>query len=69
MNGEMTENYLEQLYDNLSREHMRLMTELKKNDETVKETDIQKQLTMLNMLMVGSLKLKNLKKKIKTRVD
>ena len=69
MNGEMTENYLEQLYDNLSIEHMRLMTELKKNDETVKETDIQKQLTMLNMLMVGSLKLKNLKKKIKTRVD
>jgi hypothetical protein len=67
MNGEMTEQYLEQLYDNLSREHMRLMTELKKNDETVNEKDIQKQLTMLNMLMVGSLKLKNLKKKIKTR--
>ena len=65
----MTEQYLEQLYDNLSREHMRLMTELKKNDETVNEKDIQKQLTMLNMLMVGSLKLKNLKKKIKTRVD
>ena len=63
----MTEQYLEQLYDNLSREHMRLMTELKKNDETVNEKDIQKQLTMLNMLMVGSLKLKNLKKKIKTR--
>jgi len=69
MNGEMTEQFLEQLYDNLSREHMRLMTELKKNDETVNEKDIQKQLTMLNMLMVGSLKLKNLKKKIISRVD
>lgn len=65
----MSEQFLEQLYDNLSREHMRLMTELKKNDETVNEKDIQKQLTLLNMLMVGSLKLKNLKKKIKSRVD
>lgn len=63
----MTENYLEQLYDSLSREHMRLMNELKKNDETVNEKDIQKQLTLLNTLMVGSIKLKNLKKKIKTR--
>jgi len=65
MNNEMTEQYLEQLYDTLSREHVRLMTELKKNDESVKETDLQKQLTMLNMLMVGSLKLRNFKKKLK----
>jgi hypothetical protein len=61
----MTEQYLEQLYDTLSREHLRLMGELKKNDESVKDTDIQKQLTMLNMLMVGSLKLRNFKKKLK----
>lgn len=61
----MTEQYLEQLYDTLSREHARLLTEMKKNDESVKETDIHKQLTMLNMLMVGSLKLKNFKKKLK----
>ena len=61
----MSEQYLEQLYDTLSREHVRLMTELKKNDESVKETDLQKQLTMLNMLMVGSLKLRNFKKKLK----
>jgi hypothetical protein len=65
MNNEMTEQYLEQLYDTLSREHARLLTEMKKNDESVKETDIHKQLTMLNMLMVGSLKLKNFKKKLK----
>ena len=65
MNNEMTEQYLEQLYDTLSREHLRLMGELKKNDESVKDTDIQKQLTMLNMLMVGSLKLRNFKKKLK----
>jgi len=65
MNQEMSEQYLEQLYDTMSREHLRLMTELKKNDESVKETDIQKQLTLLNMLMVGSLKLRNFKKKLK----
>jgi len=65
MNGDLTEQYLEQLYDTLSREHARLMTELKKNDESVREIDIQKQITMLNMLMVGSLKLRNFKKKLK----
>jgi hypothetical protein len=65
MNNEMTEQYLEQLYDALSREHARLLTDLKKNDESVREVDLQKQLTMLNMLMVGSLKLKNFKKKLK----
>ena len=51
----MTEQYLEQLYDTLSREHTRLLTEMKKNDESVKETDLHKQLTMLNMLMVGGI--------------
>ena len=65
MNHEVSEQYLEQLYETLSREHQRLMGELKKNDESVREVDLQKQLTMLNMLMVGSLKLKNFKKKLK----
>ena len=32
MNQEMSEQYLEQLYETLSREHLRLMGELKKND-------------------------------------
>jgi len=62
----MTEQSLDQLYDTLSREHARLMGELKKNDGSVKDTDIQKQLTLLNCLMVGSLKLRNLKKKLKS---
>ena len=61
----MTEQYLEQLYETLSREHQRVMGELKKSDEYVREVDLQKQLTMLNMLMVGSIKLMNFKKKLK----
>ena len=61
----LNEYYLEQLYDTLSKEHMKLMTELKQNkDDTSKDRDIQKQITMVNSLMIGSLKLRNLKKKI-----
>jgi hypothetical protein len=60
----LNEYYLEQLYDTLSKEHMKLMNELKQNKDDSKDTDIQKQITMLNSLMINSLKLRNLKKKI-----
>jgi len=64
---DLTEQYLDKLYDDLAREQMRLMTELKNckdPEHSSKEQDIQKQLTQLNTLMIGTLRLRNLKKKI-----
>jgi hypothetical protein len=70
--SDLTEQYLDKLYDDLSKEQMRLMTELKNckdPEHTAKEQDIQKQLTLLNTLMISTLRLRNLKKKIMLKAN
>jgi hypothetical protein len=65
--SDLTEQYLDKLYDDLSKEQMRLLTEMKNcrdPEHSSKEQDIQKQLTQLNTLMTGTLRLRNIKKKI-----
>lgn len=67
MNSDITEQYLEKVYEDFSREQMGLMTEMKnsKDPETAtKQKDIQKKLTMLNALMIGVLRYRNLKNEI-----
>lgn len=49
MFNDLTESYLDNLYDTLSKEQMRLMTEMKNckdPESSSKEQDIQKQLTL-----------------------
>jgi len=68
--SDITEQYLERVYEDFSREQMGLMTEMKnaKDPETAtKQKDIQKKLTMLNALMVGVLRYRNLKNEIARR--
>lgn len=65
----ITEQYLNRLYDDLQTEQQRLMHEMKnlKSEEegaADKEKDLTKQITMLNTLMINSLKFRNLKKQI-----
>jgi hypothetical protein len=72
MNTDITEQYLEKVYDDLSREQMNLMGEFRNAKEPEQETVdkmvyIQKQLTQLNSLMTGVLKYRNLKKEIKRK--
>lgn len=70
--SDLTEQYLEKLYDDLSKDQMRMLSEMKncKDPETSsKEQDIQKQLTLLNTLMISTLKLRNLKKKIMLKAN
>ncbi len=72
MFSDLTENYLDKLYDDLSKEQMRLMTEMKNckdAESSGKEQDIQKQLTLLNTLMISTLRLRNLKKKIMLKIN
>lgn len=72
MNNELTEQYLNEVYDNVMREHTRLLNDMKNTSteiEKSKERDITKQLSNLNSLMTSLLKLRNLKKEIKTRMD
>ena len=68
MNCDITESYLNQMYENFSKEHMRLLTVMKNGspeaEEKQKEMDTQKQITMLNSLMIGILRFRNLRKAI-----
>jgi hypothetical protein len=69
MHGDFNDQYLTRFYDDCVKEHQRLLTELKNlNDESMtKETDIQKQISVINNLMTNILKLRNIKKKIQMK--
>jgi hypothetical protein len=67
--NDLTEQYLDTLYDNLSREQQSLLTDIKTGTSDNKEKDLQKQFTLLNTLMMNTLRLRNLKKKIKQSLD
>jgi hypothetical protein len=65
--SDLTEQYLDKLYEDFSKEQMKLMTEMKNSkdiESSSKEADIQRQLTLLNTLMINTLRLRNFKRKI-----
>ena len=65
MFNNITEEYLNSLYDNLHREKMTVMNSIKSsNNEVSKDKDNQKQITLINTLMINTLRLRNLKKQI-----
>jgi hypothetical protein len=67
--NDITEQYLDKLYEDLSKEQQRLLQDIKTGCDVVKEADNQNQFTLLNTLMMGTLRLRNLRKKIKQRID
>jgi signal transduction protein with GAF and PtsI domain len=69
--NDITDQYLVKLYDDLQAFHQRLLTDMKNlNDESMtKETDIQKQLQLVTSLITTTLKLRNLKKKIQSKLS
>lgn len=71
MNSDLTDQYLTKLYDDLQKEHQRLLTEMKNltQESMSKEADINKQVTLINSLMTTTLKLRNVKKKIHLKLS
>jgi len=63
------DNQLERIYDDFSREQGMLMADLKTKQEEDKEKDIMKELTLINSLMMNTLRLINLRKKIRMKVN
>jgi len=62
---ELTEQSLNKMYDDLSKEQMKLLSDIKNEGaELSKDIQIQKQLSILNTLMINTLRLRNIKKKI-----
>ena len=66
MNSDITDQYIVKLYDDLQKEHQRLLNDMKNlNEESMtKEGDIQKQITIISSMMTQVLKFRNIKKKI-----
>ena len=65
--NDITEQYLNKTYEDFSKEQMRLMNAMKNGgdlEEKQKELDTQKQITMLNTLMINVLRFRNLRKAI-----
>tara|TARA_R110000868_G_scaffold248382_1_gene504920 strand:+ start:284 stop:508 length:225 start_codon:yes stop_codon:yes gene_type:complete len=70
MNNDLSEQYLNRVYDDFSKEQMRLMATFKETlveEGTEKSQDIQKQITFLNTLSMNILRFRNLRKKIATK--
>ena len=70
MNNDLSEQYLNRVYDDFSKEQMRLMANFKETlveEGTEKSQDIQKQITFLNTLSMNILRFRNLRKKIATK--
>lgn len=59
---DITEQYLNKLYEDLHKEQMSLMNKIKTTTDLEnrdKEKDITKQITLINGLMMGALRLRN----------
>jgi hypothetical protein len=67
MNCELRETDLNDMYNKLQQEQMKLMTDLKNGQEDDK--DITKQITELNKLTLGIMRFRNLKKSIEKKKD
>jgi len=62
--SDITEQYLNKCFDDFSKEQMRLLNDMKGATDDSKDKDVQKQLTLLNGLVSGCLRLRNLKKQL-----
>jgi len=67
--SEINNSYLDKIYDDFSKEQMRLMSDIKQGCEEAKQNDITKQITILNTLMMTVLRYRNLKKKIALKIN
>jgi len=69
MNSDITEQFLDKLYDDLSKESSRILNDIKTDKNDSKEVYQHQQFNIINSLMINALKLRNLKKKIKSKID
>lgn len=69
--NDISDQYLVKLYDDLQSFQQRLLTDMKNlSDESMsKESDIQKQLQLVTTLITTTLKLRNHKKKIQSKLS
>jgi hypothetical protein len=70
LSSTITEQYLNKIYEDLQKEQMTLMNKLKAGGETEMkdaEQDITKQISQMNAIMVGCMRLRNLRKRVQQK--
>ena len=70
--SDITEQYLNKFYEDLHKEQLSLMNSIKSSgdsDEKSKDKDITKQISLINGLMMGALRLRNVKKATIARLN
>ena len=63
MESIITEQYLNRIYEDLQKEQMTLMNDMKLGCDSAKEKDITKQISLINTLLINSVRLRNLRQK------
>ena len=64
MQQDITEQNLNQRWEEFSKEQMRLMSEIKNDATDNEKKKIPQQLTQINAIMMGLMRLRNLKRQI-----
>lgn len=61
---DITEQYLNTRWEEFSKEQMRLMTEIKNDQEVNLKKQLPQQLTQINTIMMALMRLRNIRKKV-----
>ncbi len=70
--SDITEQYLNKFYEDLHKDQLSLMNSIKSSgdsDDKSKDKDITKQISLINGLMMGALRLRNMKKAAIARLN
>jgi hypothetical protein len=68
MNSDITEQYLNNTYDNFSRETQKLLNDIKSGSEEKKIKHIHKELNVIHNIEINILKLRTLKKNYEDKI-
>lgn len=69
MNGDITEQYLNQLYDTFQREQLKMMNDIKSGTEDAKTKYLTKQISLINTLNINILRFRNFKKSYEEKIN
>ena len=69
MNAEISEQTLNRIYEDLQREQMKLMNDIKTTNDVGREKETQKQITMINNININVLRLRNLRKQLAEKAN
>jgi hypothetical protein len=68
-NNIISENELDSIYDKMTQENSTLLAQLKLEDSRVKATELTQMISIINTIQMKIIRWKEIRKKIKNRVN